>query len=229
VAATMPCPCFRLALCACVSASLALQLPLPVVRSLGHPAVRPLDVVVRSHVRLAGFGGATPAKAKPAKGAKGGKGGKAQGRKAQGGASKGLSARKQWDLYTKVRDGGSPAAKVFARDGAIEGDEWLFVGSVAAEQGQDALAAAAHYQKRLILEHAARMSPRLHVAKNTLELGWEVDGEIAKVAKADVPELACGFVGEPDPGGFYSKGNRVEKNTAASGAAPMADSKGRIG
>jgi len=88
---------------------------------------------------------------------------------------------------------------------------------------------SAHYQKRLILEHAARMSPRLHVAKNTLELGWEVDGEIAKVAKADVPELACGFVGEPDPGGFYSKGNRVEKNTAASGAAPMADSKGRIG
>ena len=37
------------------------------------------------------------------------------------------------------------------------------------------------------------------------------------------------FAGEPDPGGFYSRGNRNDKEMAAKGAAPRADSKGRIG
>ena len=43
--------------------------------------------------------------------------------------------------------------------------------------------------------------------------------------------MQCGFVGQPDPGGFYKKGNRVESSGAmgGSGAAPRADSKGRIG
>ena len=169
---------------------------------------------------MAGFGGAQP----KSKVAKGGKGGKSK----AGPTTKGLSARKQWDLYTKLRDGDGQTAKVYARDGAAEGDEWLYVGIVAAEC-QDTFAAAAHFQKRLILEHAARMSPRLRVAKSTLELGCEAGDKIAKVAKADAPDRPCGFVGEPDPGGFYSKGNRVDKNSRASGAAPMADSKGRLG
>lgn len=169
---------------------------------------------------MAGFGGGAPSKSKSVKGKKGAKGGK-------GPATKGLSARKQWDTYTKLKDGGAASARVFARDGAVDGDEWLLVGNVAAEQG-DALAAAAHFQKRLILEHAARMSPRLLVAKSTLELGCESGDDVVKVPKANTPDLACGFVGEPDPGGFYAKGNRVEKNVAASGAAPQSDSKGRI-
>ena len=90
---------------------------------------------------------------------------------------------------------------------------------------------AVQYQKRLILEHAMRMSPRLRVAKATLECGLGEEGAVSKVAKpADMPEVVvCGFVGAPDPGGFYAKGNRNEKDMAAKGAAPKADSKGRIG
>jgi|TARA_B110001469_G_scaffold92562_1_gene88139 hypothetical protein len=45
-----------------------------------------------------------------------------------------------------------------------------------------------------------------------------------------MPEtLICGFLGEPDPGGFYARGSRNIRDMAAKGAAPSADSKGRIG
>eukprot|EP00965_Chrysotila_dentata_P251756 6210248-Pleurochrysis_carterae.AAC.3 len=56
------------------------------------------------------------------------------------------------------------------------------------------------------------------------------DGAVMPLEKVDVPaEMSCGFLGEPDAGGFYSKSNRVERATSASGAAPPTDSKGRIG
>ena len=55
------------------------------------------------------------------------------------------------------------------------------------------------------------------------------DGTITKVGKVEAADVNCGFLGEPDPGGFYSRSNRVERQLAASGAAPMADSKGRFG
>lgn len=72
-------------------------------------------------------------------------------------------------------------------------------------------------------------SPNLNQA--TLEVGLEVLGEPAKLVKPDsVPEtLICGFLGEPDPGGFYARGSRNIRDMAAKGAAPSADSKGRIG
>ena len=54
------------------------------------------------------------------------------------------------------------------------------------------------------------------------------DGTVTKVVKTEATEVNCGFVGESDPGGFYSRGNRVERQLAASGSAPMVDSKGRL-
>ena len=164
---------------------------------------------------MAGFGGGGKAKAAPKKGAK----------------NSPVSARKQWTSWSKLTDGGAESTKVFARDGKLDADEWLFVGQVAV--GKEAsLEQGLQFQKRLILEHATRMSPRLAIAKASLEMGVQGSGdEVAASAKpASMPEaVVCGFVGEPDAGGFYSKGNRNAKDMAAKGAAPAADSKGRIG
>ena len=164
---------------------------------------------------MAGFGGGgTPSKAAAKKGAK----------------KEPVSARKQWNALTRLTDGGSESTKVFARDSKLDADEWLHVGQVAV--GKDTtLEQGLQYQKRLILEHATRMSPRLAIAKATLEMGVAKGGgdDVAALVKPTMPEsVVRGFVGEPDAGGFYSKGNRNDKDMAAKGAAPSADSKGRI-
>merc|ERR1712118_376962 len=77
---------------------------------------------------------------------------------------------------------------------------WLLVGEVAVKEGTTEQ--AVQYQKHLILEHAMRMSPRLRVAKATLECGLGEEGAVRKVAKpADMPEVVvCGFVGAPGRG-----------------------------
>ena len=58
--------------------------------------------------------------------------------------------------------------KVHARDGSTEDDAWEFIGTVTFEESASAEAAAS-FQKRLILEHAARMFPRLAVKQSSLE------------------------------------------------------------
>ena len=93
-----------------------------------------------------------------------------------------------------------------------------------------------------------------HLKQASLETGLEVLGEPTKLVKPDsMPEtLTCGFLGasappnararvprlpltarhvagEPDAGGFYARGSRNIRDMAAKGAAPSADSKGRIG
>uniref|UniRef100_A0A7S0LCN2 Uncharacterized protein n=1 Tax=Coccolithus braarudii TaxID=221442 RepID=A0A7S0LCN2_9EUKA len=170
-------------------------------------------------VCMAGFGTPLPQKKGAGKASK------------KGGGKKiaALSAKKQWEKHTALLKGGN-TANVHARDGSVDDDAWELVGSVGFESSGSAEAAAS-FQKRLILEHAKRMFPRLAVKQSALECGVEDDdGKITKLSKVETqPDLNCGFVGEADAGGFYSKGNRVEKNMAAGGAAPMADSKGRIG
>ena len=109
---------------------------------------------------MAGFGGDKPASGK----AKAGFGSKGKVPKKK----ELVSPKRQWDAYTRLTEAGATAVKVFARDGAVEGDEWLLVGQLAIDAAEGSAAQAAQYQKRLILEHAARMSPRLKVAQARL-------------------------------------------------------------
>lgn len=190
---------------------------------LHHRVVPAQSASARSAVSMAGFGAAKPA---------GGKGKAGFGSKGKAPKKKELvSPKRQWDSYTRITEAGAKPIKAFARDTAKDGDTWMLVGNLAIDAADGSAEQAAQYQKRLILEHAARLSPRLKVAQATLEVGLEVLGEPAKLVKPDsMPEtLICGFLGEPDPGGFYARGSRNIRDMAAKGAAPSADSKGRIG
>ena len=116
----------------------------------------------RSAVSMAGFGGDKPAggKAKAGFGSKG----KVPKKKEL------VSPKRQWDSYTRITEAGVKPIKVFARDTAKDGgDEWMLVGNLAIDAADGSAEQAAQYQKRLILEHAARMSPRLKVAQVSLE------------------------------------------------------------
>ena len=99
-------------------------------------------------------------------------------------------------MPNRLTEGGVEPTRVFARDGALEADEWLHVGDVAVSS-DGSVDQAVQYQKRLILEHAARVNPRLAVAQKTLDTGFETGGEISKLVKpASMPDtLSCGFVG----------------------------------
>ena len=115
----------------------------------------------RSVVSMAGFGGDKPA---------GGKGKAGFGSKGKAPKKKELvSPKRQWDSYTRITEAGVKPVKVFARDGATEGDVWMLVGQLAIDAAEGSAEQAAQYQKRLILEHAARLSPRLKVAQARLE------------------------------------------------------------
>ena len=129
---------------------------------LHHSVVRAQSASARSAVSMAGFGAAKPA---------GGKKGKAGfGSKAKAPKKKELVApKRQWDSYTRLTEAGAKPVKCFARDGAKDGDEWMLVGNLAIAAADGSAEQAAQYQKRLILEHAARMSPRLKVAQVGLE------------------------------------------------------------
>ena len=128
---------------------------------LHHSVVRAQSASARSAVSMAGFGAAKPA---------GGKGKAGFGSKAKAPKKKELVApKRQWDSYTRLTEAGAKPVKCFARDGAKDGDEWMLVGNLAIAAADGSAEQAAQYQKRLILEHAARMSPRLKVAQVCLE------------------------------------------------------------
>jgi len=182
-------------------------------------------------LRMAGFGGAAaaPKKSKPTKPV-----GKAASKAAhKASRATALSARRQWEYHSELLKSGGATTCVWARPAEAEdGTEWIEVGSISAKGASD-LAAAAHAQKRLILEHAGRVSPKLLVLKR-LECGFGDDvASVSAVAKGPAPEGATsdyGLVGLPDPGGFYMKGAGDLRSgaTASSGAAPASDSKGRV-
>ena len=187
---------------------------------LHHRVMPAQSASARSAVSMAGFGAAKPA---------GGKGKAGFGSKGKAPKKKELvSPKRQWDSYTRITEAGVKPIKVFARDTAKDGgDEWMLVGNLAIDAADGSAEQAAQYQKRLILEHAARLSPRLKVAQvsledsnpnpdanpspspnpspnpkqATLDTGLEVLGEPAKLVKPDnMPEsLTCGFLGASAP------------------------------
>ena len=72
----------------------------------------------------------------------------------------GVTAKQQWDLFCDLRSSDQVlTAGVYARL-PDEGAEWLDVGAVIVE-APGTRAQAAMLNKRLILEHAARLYPKL--------------------------------------------------------------------
>ena len=128
---------------------------------LHHRVVPAQSASARSAVSMAGFGAAKPA---------GGKGKAGFGSKGKAPKKKELvSPKRQWDSYTRITEAGAKPIKAFARDTAKDGDTWMLVGNLAIDAADGSAEQAAQYQKRLILEHAARLSPRLKVAQVSLE------------------------------------------------------------
>ena len=128
---------------------------------LHHRVMPAQSASARSAVSMAGFGAAKPAGSKGKAGF--GSKGKAPKKKEL------VSPKRQWDSYTRITEAGVKPIKVFARDTAADGDVWMLVGNVAIDAADGSAEQAAQYQKRLILEHAARLSPRLKVAQVSLE------------------------------------------------------------
>merc|ERR1719265_2521263 len=93
---------------------------------------------------------------------------------------------------------------VFVR--AVGDADWTLTGTVACLK-PTSVAAAITTQKKLILDHAPRIFKQLGLKSSTLEVGYASDraDEPTLLEKGVKPaELAnCGFVGEPDAGGFY--------------------------
>lgn len=113
-----------------------------------------------------------------------------------------LTAKRQANVFAALVKAGEPQSSVFAK---LDGGEWQLVGRVAAAPGSAAL--AAQVNKRLILEHAARMEPSLSLRARELVAGVASGPDAAPVALArlEVPAgFRSGFVGERDPSGFYT-------------------------
>eukprot|EP00965_Chrysotila_dentata_P251755 6210248-Pleurochrysis_carterae.AAC.2 len=132
------------------------HMPGPTAAAVSMQAL-PLGVTIatsRAHVQMAGFGKAAPSQVTTKK--------NKAGKKAPP-----LSAKRQWDRYSALLKDGCSPCDVYARDGSDDNDEWALVGSIAFDKAGSAQASAM-CQKRLILEHAARMFPRLKLQKASL-------------------------------------------------------------
>ena len=113
-----------------------------------------------------------------------------------------ITAKQSWELFRQLRDSDKvQATTVFAR--LPEDDaKWLNVGGVIVEAPGNRHQAV-NQNKRLILEHAARLHPRLALRSRELVCGYietgEAPGEVVPLTKCDVPpELCSGFQGLPD-------------------------------
>ena len=184
-------------------------LPLGASFQLGqHPAsvrsrtaARFSPLRAESPIMMAGFGGA----------ASGGKtGGKKGGKKAKAGKSGSLTPKRQWDQFRDLVSGGAERTRVYAQ---LDG-KWTEVGDVAVKS-PGTPAQAAQYNKRLILEHAARVKPALQLRARELVAGIAgAGGEPEALAKQEVPEgLVSGFEGLPDASGKYSKVRGTTRTT----------------
>lgn len=115
-----------------------------------------------------------------------------------------LSPKKQWDRYKALVKGGATPCGVFAR---ARGDEaWVKVGSVAvAPDPRVSLPAGVAVHKRLILEHAVRVAPKLSPKAKELECGFAVGDAAPKALERPEPAAAAdaGFEGLPDPSARY--------------------------
>ena len=123
-------------------------------------------------------------------------------------APSGVTAKQSWERFRELRSSDNVlTTTVFARL-PEEGEKWLNVGGVIVEApGSRIQAVNAH--KRLILEHAARMHPKLAVRSRELVCGFietgEAPGEVVPLEKCPVPpDLRAGFQGLPHvPSGMY--------------------------
>lgn len=113
-----------------------------------------------------------------------------------------ITAKQSWELFRQLRESDKvQATTVFAR---LPDDDakWLNVGGVIVEAPGNRQQAV-NQNKRLILEHAARLHPRLALRSRELVCGYietgEAPGEVVYLTKCDVPpELRSGFQGLPD-------------------------------
>ena len=123
-------------------------------------------------------------------------------------APSGVTAKQSWELFRELRSSDNVlTTSVFARL-PEEGEKWLNVGGVIVEApGSRTQAVNAH--KRLILEHAARMHPKLALRSRELVCGFieagEAPGEVVPLERCPVPpDLRAGFQGLPHvPSGMY--------------------------
>jgi hypothetical protein len=176
--------------------STALHLPLP-------PSGCNTVYATRSSLSsplMAGFGGA-PKKASIKKSG------------AKGSAASKLSPKRQWDTYKELvkRKKGVEACGVHAR----LDDKWHNVGTVAVDMATGTVLQAAQANKRLILEHAARVNPALALKAKDLVAGIAREGEDPiELVKQQLPEgLRSGFEGLPDASGFYTKTRGATRNS----------------
>jgi len=121
----------------------------------------------------------------------------------------------RWPVFARV----CPQAEMEEARSERDGGEWLEVGAVAFERGVEA-AAAAWLHKRLVLEHACRLYPKLIPHADQLELGLAApvgEDEEAKpevVLRVEVPaaEKRAGFGGLPDEarsGHYFAESEQV--------------------
>ena len=138
---------------------------------------------------MAGFGGAAkkPGKAKKSKE-----------------KPSGVTAKASWELFRELRSGDNVlTTSVFARL-PDEGAKWMNVGGVIVQEPGTRLQAV-NGQKRLILEHAARLHPKFALRSRELLCGYSdtTDGiyrgaDVITLDKCAVPpDVRHGFQGLP--------------------------------
>jgi len=170
------------------------------VFSIVKQQIKVLPGASSSMLKMAGFGGGGSTKKKGAK------------KKSAGSTVPKLKPKGQWDKYKSMKK--SSPVKVAARVVKTEGDaEWFEVGQIKSE-GDEFTELAVVVQRGMIAEHAKRLHPLQFLPKDQVEWGYAdtgdddtwvaVDRSIAQGAPSGI-EKKIGFVGNPDPSGFYAK------------------------
>ena len=147
------------------------------------------------------------------------------------------SPKKQWDRFKSHRSAGIQGTPVFARVSGTADAPWLEVGDVTAEGAE--VSSVVQMHKRLILEHAVRVYPKLMPHARNLDCGYGSPPIL--LGKTTPAELAQGgFVGRADATGRYGKSeSEIQEaeptSLRAAVKAPVGqsgtdrDSKGRVG
>jgi hypothetical protein len=114
----------------------------------------------------------------------------------------GVTAKQSWTLFRELRSADNvQVTTVFAK--LPDNDaKWLNVGGVIV-QAPGTRVQAVNSNKRLILEHAARLHPSLALRSRDLVCGYietgEAPGEVVPLERCAVdPDLRAGFQGLPD-------------------------------
>ena len=138
---------------------------------------------------------------------------------------KSLTEKKQWKLYQELVLKGEPTVQVMVR--MPDTAQWYGVGKVTAG-GEGTIAQAVEHQKRLIMEHARRVHPKLKDFKETFDIGLQADPELEPFLHTNEqvevpPSLVAGFEGVPDPAtGMYmkKKTKRLGRSGSGGGGPP---------